>query len=68
MEIVNNMDRIAARFDEAVSWDGTTLTIDRWAHPLVRLYYLCEAQLALVSSSKVVEHLIHYPCLDVYKG
>ena len=37
VEIVNNMDRIAARFDEAVSWDGTTLTIDRWAHPLVRL-------------------------------
>ncbi|WP_299046175.1 oxygen-independent coproporphyrinogen III oxidase [uncultured Tateyamaria sp.] len=27
---------IVERFKEAVSWDGKTLTIARWAHPLVR--------------------------------
>jgi len=28
---------IVERFAEAVTWDGTTLSIARWAHPLVRL-------------------------------
>ncbi|APX13649.1 oxygen-independent coproporphyrinogen III oxidase [Tateyamaria omphalii] len=28
---------IVERFGDAVSWDGKTLTIARWAHPLVRM-------------------------------
>ncbi|WP_299150773.1 oxygen-independent coproporphyrinogen III oxidase [uncultured Tateyamaria sp.] len=35
--IVKAMNQIAQDFDGAVTWDGRTLEIRRWAHPLVRL-------------------------------
>ena len=31
------LDHIVHRFEDAVDWDGTTLSIARWAHPLVRI-------------------------------
>jgi len=35
--LMADIDRMARAFDGAVGWDGTTITIERWAHPLVRL-------------------------------
>ena len=35
--LIADIDRMARAFDGAVGWDGTTITIERWAHPLVRL-------------------------------
>ncbi|MEL6463779.1 MAG: oxygen-independent coproporphyrinogen III oxidase [Pseudomonadota bacterium] len=35
--LLSGVLHIAQRFEGAVTWDGTTLTIARWAHPLVRL-------------------------------
>ncbi|MBY5934144.1 oxygen-independent coproporphyrinogen III oxidase [Tateyamaria omphalii] len=35
--ILSNIQHIVDRFGDAVSWDGKTLTITRWAHPLVRM-------------------------------
>ena len=31
------IEHIATRFSDATTWDGKTLAISRWAHPLVRL-------------------------------
>ena len=36
-ELMGDIDRVADHFDGAISWDGQTLSINRWAHPLVRL-------------------------------
>lgn len=36
-ELMAGVERIAARFEGAVDWNGTHLTIVRWAHPLVRM-------------------------------
>ncbi|KIC50991.1 oxygen-independent coproporphyrinogen III oxidase [Tateyamaria sp. ANG-S1] len=35
--ILSSILHIVERFGDAVSWDGKTLTIARWAHPLVRM-------------------------------
>ncbi|MEX0369080.1 MAG: oxygen-independent coproporphyrinogen III oxidase [Tateyamaria sp.] len=35
--ILAGVDHIVDRFGDAVSWNGATLSIVRWAHPLVRL-------------------------------
>ncbi|MEM8655514.1 MAG: oxygen-independent coproporphyrinogen III oxidase [Pseudomonadota bacterium] len=35
--ILSGVLHIVERFEDAVSWNGRTLTIARWAHPLVRL-------------------------------
>ncbi|MEM6596513.1 MAG: hypothetical protein AAF672_17120, partial [Pseudomonadota bacterium] len=36
-DMMADIDRVADHFDGAVNWDGHTLSINRWAHPLVRL-------------------------------
>ncbi len=36
-ELMADIDRVADHFDGAVNWDGQSLSINRWAHPLVRL-------------------------------
>jgi len=36
-ELVASVERVAATFKGAVTWEGNHLTIARWAHPLVRL-------------------------------
>lgn len=35
--ILSTILHIVERFEDAVTWDGRTLSIARWAHPLVRL-------------------------------
>lgn len=35
--VLSGVLHIIERFENAVSWDGCTLSIARWAHPLVRL-------------------------------
>ncbi len=36
-DLMDDIDRVAAGFAGALTWDGQRLVIDRWAHPLVRL-------------------------------
>ncbi|MEO0634051.1 MAG: coproporphyrinogen III oxidase, partial [Pseudomonadota bacterium] len=36
-ELMADIARVTRDFDGAVRWDGRTLSINRWAHPLVRL-------------------------------
>lgn len=35
--LVADVERVAARFAGALTWNGHRMVIDRWAHPLVRL-------------------------------
>ncbi|WP_299614660.1 oxygen-independent coproporphyrinogen III oxidase [uncultured Tateyamaria sp.] len=35
--VLTSILHIVERFSDAVTWDGSTLSIARWAHPLVRL-------------------------------
>lgn len=35
--LMGDVTRVASTFEGAVTWDGQTLSVERWAHPLVRL-------------------------------
>ncbi|MEM6373098.1 MAG: oxygen-independent coproporphyrinogen III oxidase [Pseudomonadota bacterium] len=46
--LIADVERAAAAFAQALTWDGQSIVIQRWAHPLVRLI---AAQIATPSTS-----------------